>query len=57
MYPMVELYVYYSLNNQYVEGGQNEKKAYLTSMGNIAMWVDCSLVEIETVSLLLREQR
>ena len=36
---MVKLYAYCSKNKKYVEGIQKWKKAYLTSVGDIAMWL------------------
>ena len=35
MCPIVELYTYFSMDQQYVEGVQKGKKAYLISVGNI----------------------
>ena len=42
--PKVELYTYYSMDKQYVEGVQNEKKAYLLIEGKISMWLYHSMM-------------
>ena len=47
MYPILELYTYFSMNKQYVEGVQNSKRAYLRSKGNIAIWLYHSLAELD----------
>ena len=54
---MVELYTYYFIDKQYVEGVQNGKKVYLMGVGNIAMWFYHSLTGLETMFLLFNEQR
>ena len=41
---------------QYVEGVQKWKKAYLTSVCNIAIWLYCLLLRLETTSILFKEQ-
>ena len=53
---IVELYTYYSMNKQYVEGVQNEKNDYLTSVDNIAMYLHHFLAGSETMSLLLKDR-
>ena len=40
-----------------MKGIQNGKKAYLTIMNNITVWLYHSLAGLETMSLIFKEQR
>ena len=53
---MVELYIYCSMNKQYVEAGTKWKKAHLISVSNITMWFFCFLAMSETTSLPFKKQ-
>ena len=44
------------MNKQYMKSVQNKKKAYLTSVGYIAVWLSRSLSATETTFLLFQEQ-
>ena len=55
--PTVESYTYCSMNKQYMEESQNDKKAYLMSVGNIVLWLYRSLVGSETTFLFFKEQK
>ena len=48
MRPMLELYTYYSMNKQYVK--ENEKRAYMSSVSNIAICLLLFPVRVETAS-------
>ena len=56
MCTIVELYSLF-INNQAVCGrGTQWMKAYLMSVGNIALWLYCSLVGSETTSQLFKRE-
>ena len=47
-----EIYTYFLMNKQYVEGVQNGKKAYLMRKRKIAMWLYNSLAGFKIISFL-----